>query len=190
MAIYDSNSAGTTVTEIGLLYDSNSAGTTVTQIGKVYDYNGSSTTLIYSDQETVYPGATPTTKTYGGGTASGMTVTASNTSGGYAMAWIPVYCTGWDTLTVTWKAQTGTYALVYVGLKSAIDTTSGTWYIPSTTNSDSTLATGAGVNQTTATTTNINISALTGNHYLQVHVYAGSTADAVATASITSAIVS
>ena len=188
MPIYDNN--GTEVKEIGKLYDDYT--TEFKQIGEVWDNDGTSNTLIYKAEQTVFPGGTPTTKTFQASsltTVGSFYANTSNSNGEAGMAYLGVDVSDWDKLSVTWSASSGQYSMVYVGLKSSVATSGGTWYLPNDTNSFYTLINGTSKSQT-STTTNINVSSITGTYYLLCHVYSGSTRDAVSKSAITSAILS
>ncbi len=70
MAIYDFD--GTTYREIGKSYDFD--GTTYHQHGKVYDFDGTTYHLLYSAEDQLYPGMTPSIYNGGNGTVSGFGV--------------------------------------------------------------------------------------------------------------------
>lgn len=186
MPIYDNN--GTTSYEIGKLYDHN--GTSATQIGAVYDNNGTTSSLIYKAEEevSVSSGVSMYKNTTGLGTQtySNLTAEDSNTSGGYVIRYKAVTVTDWDTLTVKWTAQSGTYGIVYVGVKSTVTDNP----LDGTNNSISTFAEGTKVSKTSTQTTTVNVSSRTGTIYLEILVSARSSVDAVAKASITSAVLS
>lgn len=120
MPVYDND--GTANREIGKLYDHN--GTTSTQIGKVYDNNGTTNSLIYSAEEYGWnygnTGYAVSTRVVGNGSVNTGTFTAyanapTVTSRSYALAWVTLNFTGYNTLTINYTYYDGPYTGGFVG---------------------------------------------------------------------------
>ena len=152
-----------------------------------FSYGGKSASQTMHVYKQVYTGSTPTTKTF---QASSLTkvgsfyANTSNSNGEAGMAYLSISISGYKKIKATWAASSGQYAIVYVGFKTSVATSGGTWYIPSDTNSKYTFANGTSVSKASQTST-IDCSSWTGTVYAHCHVYSGSTVSAVATSSIT-----
>lgn len=194
MPIWDNN--GTTSYEIGKLYDHN--GTSATQTGNIYDNNGTTSSLIYSADEQIFPNGY-TISTEKNTTQSSLTnvgafyANTSNSSGGAGRAYVAFNATGWDTLTVNWSYECGTYTTGVIGIMKSLPVQANgfNWWLDppiETATQQAFIFKGNQVKKNQTTTANI--SSLSGTYYLYLSVYSGSSVDAYASASITSAVLS
>ena len=126
--IYDFN--GSVATEIKKIYDWN--GSAATQIKNGYDWNGSAASRVYQYQSVLYgwnygnTGYAISKRTQENGSVNTSTFTASAqppaNNRSYALAWVTLNFTGYNTLTINYTYYDGPYTGGFVGYGTGFDT--------------------------------------------------------------------
>lgn len=184
MPIYDNNGSANTL--IGLVYDNN--GSANSQIKYVYDSNGSANSLIYQSQTDFYPGQTPAYER-GGGNGNTRTwdfcAEANQAEGGWARAYILADLSPIRTLRIGYYYIVQEYVQLFIGVCSAFD------WLPSIMDSNGYVKKKGVWRPTNAEqsgTVTLDVSDLSGNYYICVQVYSGSSVSAYSFGQISSII--
>ena len=168
------------------------------EVNLIYDNDGSNH-LCYQRQNQLYTGTNPTTRNNGVNTSTISTgnfyANITNGSGAGAQAYLAFTKSAsqsWTQIAVTFSASSGTYAMVWAGITTAVPTTSGGvgWWFPERCEAVKKVAwvNGSSISQASTTKT-VDISGYAnGTYYIVLSAYSGSSTDAAAKTAVTKVI--
>ena len=179
MPIYDND--GTTSHEIGQLYDNN--GSANAQIGKVYDNNGTANSLIYEDAVKFYPGYS-VQGAQSSGSYGSFYANSSNSNGGWGRAYITVNLTGISKLKITYTYSSQTYTYLFIGVCTNWNEVPSLMKQYGYIKSSAVLKIDNTTKSATNATATLDVSGLSGNHYVGIQAYSGSVVESAVSGSI------
>lgn len=157
--------------------------TTNFPVAYAYDCDHTSNLLVYQNKKKFYPG-TAVQGAQSGGSWGTFYANTSNSSGGWARAYIPVNLTNISNIKITYTYSKGTYTQLFIGVCSNFAAHAYEMNLNGYIKKSAEYLTGVGASNATNKTVTLNVSDLSGTYYIGIQSYSGSSVDAGITASI------